>query len=319
MQTRRLGNSGIEIVPLMLGGNVFGWSSDEATSFAVLDAFADRGFNAIDTANIYSAWVPGHAGGESEAIIGKWFARSGQRDKVVLATKTGLKMGSEPGGLKRDTIIRSVDDSLRRLQTDYIDLFQSHTDDEQTPLEETLRAYEELIQSGKIRAIGASNYKGARLRESMRKAEQNHLSAYVTLQPDYNMYDRKAYEGDLAPVVAEYGIGVIPYYSLAAGFLTGKYKSAEETKGTTRGSKVSGYFDARGKRILAALEKVAEGTNTQQASVALAWLLAQPNITAPIASATKPEQLEALFAAVDLQLSDAQLKTLNDASAFERY
>lgn len=316
MQTRRLGKSDIEIVPLMLGGNVFGWSSDETTSFAVLDAFADRGFNAVDTANIYSAWVPGHTGGESESIIGKWFARSGKREHIVLATKTGLKMGSEPGGLKRDTIVRSVEDSLRRLQTDWIDLFQSHTDDGETPLEETLRAYDELIQSGKVRAVGASNYKGARLREAMKSATRDDLTAYTTLQPDYNLYDRKAYEEDLAPVAAEYELGVIPYYSLAAGFLTGKYQTVEDTQGATRGSKVSGYFDDRGKRILAALKQVANETNAQQASVALAWLLAQPNIAAPIASATKPEQLDALFAAVDLRLSSAQIKALDDASAY---
>ncbi len=316
MQTRKLGKSNLEIVPLMLGGNVFGWSSDEATSFAVLDAFADRGFNAIDTANVYSAWVPGHTGGESETIIGKWFARSGKREKMVLATKTGLKMGSEEGGLKHETIVRSVEDSLRRLQTDYIDLFQSHTDDEQTTLEETLRAYESLIQSGKVRAIGASNYKGKRLREAMKSATRDDLTAYTTLQPDYNLYDRKAYEEDLAPVAAEYDLGVIPYYSLAAGFLTGKYQSVEDTKGTTRGGKVSVYFDDRGRRILLALKQVAEETNVQQASVALAWLLAQPNVTAPIASATKPKQLEALFAAVDLQLSGAHLQALNEASAY---
>ena len=316
MQTRKLGKSNLEIVPLMLGGNVFGWTSDEAKSFEVLDAFAGRGFNAIDTANVYSAWVPGHKGGESESIIGKWFARSGKRDKIVLATKTGLKMGSEEGGLKRDYILRSVEDSLRRLQTDYIDLYQSHTDDEATPLEETLRAYDELISSGKVRAIGASNYKGARLKQVMALAEQNDLPAYATLQPNYNMYDRKDYEQDLAPVAQQYGIGVIPYFSLAAGFLTGKYQSLEDTKEASRGSKVAGYFDDRGKRILTALKQVSEEAGVQQASVALAWLLAQPTITAPIASATSTTQLEALFAAVELQLTAAQLKSLTDASAY---
>lgn len=316
MQTRRLGKSDLEIAPLVLGGNVFGWTIDEAKSFEVLDAFADRGFNAIDTANMYSAWVPGHHGGESETILGKWFARSGKRDKVVLATKVGMKMGDGGEGLKKDYILRSVEDSLRRLQTDYIDLYQSHKDDESTPLEQTLRAYDELCRSGKVRAIGASNYSGARLKEAMETADQKGVPEYQTLQPEYNLYDRQTYEQDLAPVAAHYGLGVIPYFSLAAGFLTGKYRSAEDTKNSSRGGKVAKYFDDRGKRILAALQQVAEETGAEQASVALAWLMAQPTVTAPIASATSTKQLEALFAAVELQLSESQRKLLNGASAY---
>ncbi|HEV2575990.1 MAG TPA: aldo/keto reductase [Acidobacteriaceae bacterium] len=316
MQTRALGTSGLEIVPLVLGGNVFGWTIDEAQSFKVLDAFVDRGFNCIDTADVYSYWVPGHTGGESETIIGRWFAHSGKREKVILATKVGMKMPNVGEGLRKDYILREVEQSLKRLQTDFIDLYQSHKDDESTPLEETLEAYAELLKSGKVRAIGASNYKGERLTQAMETAKQRNLPAYTTLQPDYNLYDRQDYESDLAPVAAKYGLGVIPYFSLASGFLTGKYQSLEDTKGKNRGSRVEKYFNDRGMKILAALKQVSGETGAQQASIALAWLLAQPTITAPIASATSPQQLEALFAAVDLKLSDAQLKALTEASAF---
>lgn len=315
MQKRTLGKSGLEIVPLMFGGNVFGWTADEATSFRLLDAFVDRGFDAIDTANVYSVWLPGHQGGESETILGKWFAESGKRDKVMLATKVGFKMGDGSQGLKKDYILRSVEDSLKRLQTDVIDLYQSHTDDQETPLEETLGAYDELLKSGKVRAIGASNYTGDRLAEAEELSKQGGFPAYSTLQPEYNLYDRKKYETELAPVAERFGLGVIPYFSLASGFLTGKYQSLEDTKGAKRGSRVEKYFDDRGMRILKALKQVGEDTGAQQASVALAWLLAQPTITAPIASATSVEQMDALFAAVDLHLSDAHLKALTDASA----
>ncbi|HLI77171.1 MAG TPA: aldo/keto reductase, partial [Acidobacteriaceae bacterium] len=248
MQKRALGKSGLEIVPLVFGGNVFGWTADEATSFRLLDAFVDRGFDAVDTANVYSAWVPGHQGGESETIIGKWFQQSGKRDKVVLATKVGFKMGDGSQGLKKEYILRSAEESLKRLQTDVIDLYQSHTDDQETPLEETLSAYDELIKSGKVRAIGASNYKGPRLEEAETVAQDQKLPAYTTLQPEYNLYDRKAYETDLAPVAQKFGMGVIPYFSLASGFLTGKYQSLEDTKGAKRGSRVEKYFDERGLR-----------------------------------------------------------------------
>ena len=316
MQKRKLGKSGLEIVPLMFGGNVFGWTADEATSFELLDAFVDRGFDAIDTANVYSVWIPGHQGGESETILGKWFAKSGKRDKVVLATKVGFKMGDGGQGLKKDYILKSVEESLQRLQTDYIDLYQSHTDDQETPLEETLGAYDELVKSGKVRAIGASNYKGPRLAQAEEVAQQHKLTRYTTLQPEYNLYDRQAYESDLAPVAERFGLGVIPYFSLASGFLTGKYQSLEDTKGKKRGSRVEKYFDERGMKILKALKQVSEESGAEQASVALAWLLAQPTITAPIASATSVGQLDALFAAVDLQLTEAQLKTLTEASAY---
>ncbi len=315
MQKRKLGTSGLEIAPLVFGGNVFGWTADEATSFRLLDAFVDRGFDAIDTANVYSVWVPGHVGGESEAIIGKWLRQTGKRDKVMLATKVGFKMGDGSQGLKKAYILRAVEESLARLGTDRIDLYQSHTDDAETPLEETLGAYDELIRSGKVRAIGASNYKGARLAEAEEVAQAHGLPAYTALQPEYNLYARSAFETDLQPVAARIGLGVIPYFSLASGFLTGKYQSLEDTKGKNRGSRVQKYFDERGMRILAALKQVSEETGAAQASVALAWLLAQPTITAPIASATSVEQMEALFGAVDLQLSEAQVKALTTASA----
>lgn len=316
MQKRKLGMSGLEVAPLMFGGNVFGWTADEPTSFDLLDRFVERGFDFIDTANVYSVWLPGHHGGESETILGKWFARSGKRKDVVLATKVGFKMGDGSQGLKKAYILKSVEDSLQRLQTEYIDLYQSHTDDAETPLEETLSAYAELIQSGKVRAIGASNYKGTRLREAQVVATTENLAHYTTLQPEYNLYDRKEYEDNLALVAEELHLGVIPYFSLASGFLTGKYKSLEDTKGKKRGSRVEKYFDERGLKILAALSQVSGETGAEQASIALAWLLAQPTITAPIASATSVEQLDALFAAVDLKLSDAQLKSLTEASAY---
>ena len=315
MQKRKLGTSGLEIAPLVFGGNVFGWTADEATSFLLLDAFVDRGFDAVDTANVYSVWVPGHAGGESETIIGKWLGRSGKRDKVMLATKVGFKMGDGSQGLRKEGILRAAEASLTRLGTDVIDLYQSHTDDAGTPLEETLGAYQELIRSGKVRAIGASNYKGARLAEAAAVAQQHGLPTYTTLQPEYNLHARAGYETDLAPVAEQLGLGVIPYFALASGFLTGKYQTLEDTRGKNRGSRVEKYFDERGLRILAALKQVSEETGAEQASVALAWLLAQPTITAPIASATSVEQMEALFRAVDLQLSEGQVKVLTEASA----
>lgn len=316
MQKRSLGSSGVEISPIVLGGNVFGWTIDEARSFEILDAFVDRGFNMIDTADVYSKWAPGHSGGESETIIGKWFAKSGKRDKVVLATKVGMDMGPGGKGLSAAHIAKAVEDSLRRLQTDHIDLYQSHQDDESVPLEETLGAYGKLIAAGKVRFAGASNYSGARLTEALDMAKKNNLPQYVTLQPEYNLHAREKYETDLAPVVAKYGLATIPYFSLAAGFLTGKYKSKEDAQGVKREGAVSKYFDERGERILPALAKVAEEVGSTQASVALAWLLAKPNIAGPIASATSLKQLDSLFAATELRLTEAQVKALDEASSY---
>jgi aryl-alcohol dehydrogenase-like predicted oxidoreductase len=316
MQTRNLGKTDLAIVPVVFGGNVFGWTADEKRSFELLDAFADRGFNCVDTADVYSAWVPGNQGGESEAIIGKWLARSGKRDKMVVLTKVGMEMKLGGKGLSKKYILEEVEQSLKRLQTDYIDLYQSHTDDLSVPLEETLEAYAQLIDEGKVRYIGASNYKGPRLAEAEDLAEEKKLPAYRTLQPEYNLHARQGYEGDLAPVAEKYGLGVIPYFTLASGFLTGKYQSAEDAKGAKREGMVQKYFDERGMKILKALKQVSEETGAEQAAVALAWLLAQPTITAPIASATSIEQMAALFAAVELRLTAVHLALLTDASAY---
>jgi aryl-alcohol dehydrogenase-like predicted oxidoreductase len=316
MQTRTLGKSEIQVVPLMLGGNVFGWTIDAEKSFTILDAFVDRGFNFIDTADVYSKWVPSNQGGESETILGQWFKRSGKRDQVVLATKVGMDFGDGRKGLSKRYILEAVETSLRRLQTDYIDLYQSHMDDPDTPFEETLESYALLIDQGKVREIGASNYNGDRLTAALETAEQQKLPAYRTLQPEYNLYDRQEYEQDLAPVAERSGLGVIPYFSLASGFLTGKYKMKEDSKGKGREARVAKYFDERGEKILKALDEVSQQSGATQASIALAWLLAQPTITAPIASATSTGQLESLFAAVDLKLDKAALDKLTQASAY---
>jgi aryl-alcohol dehydrogenase-like predicted oxidoreductase len=316
MQTRRLGDTELAIVPVVFGGNVFGWTVDEARSFELLDAFVDRGFNCIDTADVYSRWVPGHVGGESETIIGKWLKQGGRRDQVVLLTKVGMEMPSGGKGLSKKYILEEVEQSLKRLQTDRIDLYQSHKDDEGVALEETLEAYAQLIDEGKVRYIGASNYTGARLAEAEDLAEREKLPAYKTLQPEYNLHARQGYEQDLAPVAEKYGLGVIPYFTLASGFLTGKYQSVEDAKGAKREGMVQKYFDERGMKILKTLKQVSEETGAEQAAVSLAWLLEQPTITAPIASATSTKQMEALFAAVELKLTAAQLALLTDASAY---
>jgi aryl-alcohol dehydrogenase-like predicted oxidoreductase len=316
MRKRTLGGGDVQIAPIVLGGNVFGWTIDGTTSFEILDAFVDRGFNCIDTADMYSRWAPGHKGGESETIIGDWLARSGKRGTVILATKVGMDMGDGKKGLKAAYIKESVEGSLRRLRTDHIDLYQSHQDDESTPLDETLRAYDDLIREGKVKFIGASNYKGSRLAEAMETGKQAGLGHYVTLQPNYNLHTRQEYETDLAPVVEKYGLSVIPYFSLAAGFLTGKYQTRQDAQGAKREGMLGRYFDPRGERILKALAAVSEETGAAQASISLAWLLAQPHIAAPIASATSTRQLESLFAAADLELSADQLKVLTEASAY---
>ena len=316
MQMRKLGRSGIEVAPLMFGGNVFGWTIDQAKSFSILDAFVDRGFNFIDTADVYSRWAPGHHGGESETILGEWLKQSGKRDNVILATKVGMDLGEGKNGLSRARILEAAEDSLERLQTDYIDLYQSHKDDPETPLEETLMAYERLIEQGKVRIIGASNYTGARLTDALEIAAKQGLPVYQTLQPEYNLHQRQGYETDLEPVAQKFGLGVIPYFSLASGFLTGKYKSKEDAAGAKREKQLGKYFDNRGDKILTALGEVAETTGAKPASIALAWLLARPSITAPIASATSPEQLESLFAAIDLKLDRSAMDKLNSASSY---
>jgi len=318
MQLRELGRSGLHIAPLAFGGNVFGWTADKATSFALLDAFVDSGFNLIDTADVYSRWVPGHTGGESETIIGEWLAapgNEGKRDKVLIATKVGKDMGGDHIGLSRRWIRQAVEDSLRRLRTDRIDLYQSHDDDAKTPLEETLATYAELIAEGKVRAIGASNYSAPRLAEALAVSARLGLPRYGTLQPLYNLMDRAAYEAELEPLCRAQGIGVINFFGLARGFLTGKYRSEADLGKSPRGAGVKAYLDERGRRILAALDDVAAAQRATPAQVALAWELAQPGITAPIVSATSVAQWLELAGAAQLALTAAQLEHLAQASA----
>ena len=315
MQKRRLGNSGLEIAPLMFGGNVFGWTADEATSFKLLDRFVAAGFNAIDTADVYSRWAPGHKGGESEIVLGRWIAARGGRDRVVIATKVGNDMPGVGKGLSKAHIVRSVEASLKRLQTDYIDLYQSHIDDSATPFEETLAAYAELMKAGKVRAVGASNYNGARLGEALQVSARKKLPRYESLQPHYNLYERAEYERDLEPVVLKEKVGVIPYYSLASGFLTGKYRSAADFGKSPRGTGMKRYLDERGLRILKALDEVSARLKATPAQVALAWLMARPSITAPIASATSLDQMEDLIASTRLKLDADAIKALDQASA----
>jgi aryl-alcohol dehydrogenase-like predicted oxidoreductase len=316
MQKRKLGRSGIEIAPIVFGGNVFGWTADEATSHALLDRFVEAGFDCIDTADVYSTWVPGHSGGESEAIIGSWLKSRGGRDKVVIATKVGSPMGSGQKGLSRAWIAEEVEESLRRLQTDYIDLYQSHRDDPDTPMEEVLGAYARLIEQGKVRAIGASNFTPERLAESLAASRKLGLPRYESLQPIYNLHDRSTLEGPLAQLCLAEEIGVINYYGLAAGFLTGKYRSEADLGKSPRGGGVKKYLDARGLRILAALDEVATSHEATPAQVAVAWLLAKPVVTAPIVSATSTAQLDELAKAVRLTLGPATIEKLDEASAY---
>lgn len=313
---RQLGRSALQVAPLAFGGNVFGWTADEAVTFSLLDAFVDAGFNLVDTADVYSRWVPGHAGGESETLIGKWLKASGKRDRIVLATKVGKPMGDGLVGLSRRYIRQAVEASLRRLQTDCIDLYQSHDDDAATPLEESLAAFGELIAEGKVRAIGASNYSAPRLAEALAVSERLGLPRYESLQPLYNLVDRAPYEDALQPLCVAQQVGVINFYGLARGFLTGKYRSDADIAKSPRGASVkSAYFNDRGWRILAALDTVAEQFHATPAQVALAWQMVQPGIAAPIASATTLPQFEELARAATLKLDGASLAALNNASA----
>ncbi|MCA8829168.1 aldo/keto reductase [Hymenobacter pini] len=317
MQHRELGHSGLHLAPLVLGGNVFGWTADETASFRVLDAFVAGGGNAIDTANVYSAWAPGHQGGESETVIGKWLKQRNRRDDVLIFTKVGMQMGDGSKGLAKDYIRRSVEDSLRRLQTDYIDLYQSHQDDETLPVTEPLEAYAELIKEGKVRAIGASNFSASRLRAALEASQQQGLPRYESLQPEYNLYNRAGFEKELQPLCQEFGLGVIPYFGLASGFLTGKYRTQADLSKSIRGSSIGPkYLNERGLGILAALDAVvARHAGSSPAQVALAWILAQPGLTAPIASGTTPEQVQELLKAMHLQLTEVDVQELNKASA----
>ena len=311
MQKRKLGRSGPEVAPLVFGGNVFGWTADEATSFKLLDRFVERGFNAIDTADVYSAWGPGLSGGESETVIGNWLAKRGRRDDVVLMTK--VAKWAPRKGLSAANIEAAVEDSLRRLRTDHLDVYFAHEDDAGVPLEETLGAFSKLVDAGKVRTVGASNYDAARLREALAASAGHGFARYEVLQPGYNLYDRAGYESELAAVAAEHGLGVVSYFSLASGFLTGKYRSADDLEGSARAGFLGGYFDARGLALLDALRKVADDVSATPAQVALAWLMTRPQVT-PIASATSLAQLEDIMGAADLVLPASALQALDAAS-----
>jgi aryl-alcohol dehydrogenase-like predicted oxidoreductase len=315
MEMRPLGGTGLRIAPLVFGGNVLGWTADEKTSFALLDRFVDAGLNAIDTADSYSRWVPGHVGGESESVLGAWLkANPGKREKVLILTKVGSDMGKGKS-LKAKWILEAVEDSLRRLQIDVIDLYQSHWPDSGTPYEETLGAYEKLIKAGKVRAIGASNLDAAQLGEALGVAKAKGLPRYETLQPVYNLYDRAAFDGPLAELCVREGLGVISYFGLASGFLSGKYRSEADLAKSPRGQGVKKYLDARGMKILAALDAVSVRTGAAQAEIALAWIIGRPGVTAPIASATSLPQLEGLISAAALRLSAEDRAALDTASA----
>jgi aryl-alcohol dehydrogenase-like predicted oxidoreductase len=317
MEKKQIGGSPLNVAPFCFGGNVFGWTADEATSFRLLDAYVDRGFDFVDTADVYSRWAPGHSGGESESILGRWFAKSGKRAKIVLATKVGMDMGDGKTGLKAAYIERAVEDSLRRLQTDYIDLYQAHRDDEETPLEETLEAFTKLVRQGKARVIGASNYSAARLAQALDISEQAGLARFECLQPLYNLMERAAFEGPLERLCAARKIGVIPYFSLAAGFLTGKYRGEADLGKSVRGARsLQKYLNADGFAVLNALDAVAGKHGAKPAQVALAWMMGNRAVTTPIASATSLTQLEEILGAVSVRLDNDDMQRLNAASAF---
>jgi aryl-alcohol dehydrogenase (NADP+) len=320
-EKRRIGDSTIEVAPLALGGNVFDWTADEKTSFAILDAFVDAGGNMIDTADVYSAWVPGHHGGESETVIGRWLKRDPKkRDKVIIATKVGMLDGKLINGeyetqLHPKVIAKACDDSLRRLGIERIDLYYQHRDDPKTPLKQSLEAFQQLREEAKIRTIGLSNFSAERIDEAFGIAERLGITTPVALQPKYNLVERNPFEIELRPVAERYGLGVFPYYGLANGFLTGKYRHKEDLGKSTRGQRVAGYLEGKGIRVLAALDQIAGEASAALATISLAWLMAQPTIVAPIASATSVEQLEELTAAMELKLSEDQLARLDEASA----
>ena len=311
---RQLGRSGLAVSPICLGGNVFGWTVDEPMSFRLLDAWVDAGMNFVDTADVYSRWVPGHAGGESETILGKWFRQSGKRNRVVLATKVGKPMGDDDKGLSRAYIRRAVEASLRRLKTEVIDLYQSHDDDAATPLEETLTTFAELIKEGKVRAIGASNHTGPRLALALETSRRLGVPRYESLQPLYNLVEREPFESELEPVCREHGVGVINFYALASGFLTGKYRSKADLGKSVRGSGAGKYLNERGLAVLGALDAVADTVGATPAQVALAWQIARPGITAPIASATSPAQLAELVGATALTLDTPSIELIDRVS-----
>ena len=314
MEKRQLGQSSLHVYPITFGGNVFGWTADEKTSFSLLDGFVGAGFNFIDTADVYSRWHPGNTGGESEVIIGNWLKARGGREKIVLATKLGIEMAPGKKGLSRKYMMQAVEDSLRRLQTDYIDLYQSHRDDPETPIEETLSAYADLIKQGKVREIGASNFSAERMAESLKISTEKGLPRYQSLQPQYSLVERTEFEGPLEELCLREKIGVIGYYSLASGFLTGKYRSKADMEGRLRGARVEKYLNDYGFGVVAALDDVAKRYNVKPGQVAIAWLIARPSVTAPIASATNLEQLKELMGAAEVTLDAAAIQQIDVAS-----
>lgn len=316
MEKRKVGASDLEVYPVMLGGNVFGWTIDEARSFEILDGFVAAGFNFIDTADVYSRWAPGNSGGESETVIGNWLHKRKNRHDVVIATKVGFDMGDGKKGLRKAYILKAADASLKRLRTDYIDLYQTHCDDESVPVGETLEAYDQLVKEGKVRWIGASNLSPERLKESLATSATNGFPSYQSLQPHYNLYDRQDYESQFETLAMGHGLGVVPYFSLAAGFLSGKYRSEADFGQSVRGANMGKFLNERGYRILAALDKVAAELNTTPAALALAWLIHRPSVTAPIVSATSPEQLQSLIAAPQLEVTAGHIAELTSASAW---
>ena len=314
MSKQRLGRTALETAPLIFGGNVFGWTLDEAASFDMIDAWLDAGFNMIDTADVYSKWVDGHTGGESETVLGRYFKARGNRDQIILASKVGMEMPEAGRGLSRDWITREVEATLQRLNTDYLDLYFAHSDDQNTPLDETMDAFDRLVRDGKVRYLGASNYDGSRLVSALASARDLETARYQVLQPHYNLYERRDFEHDLADICHEHALGVTPYFALASGFLTGKYRSVDEIAGTAREPFLKDYFDERGMAILDALDEVSERHDTTPAAVSLAWLIAQPVVSAPIVSATSVSQLDQLIAATELRLDEADLNRLAEAS-----
>lgn len=318
MEKRELGKSGIEVAPICFGGNVFGWTADKKQSFKLLDAFVDAGFDFIDTADTYSWWVPGNSGTESETILGEWLAQRNNRDTIILSTKVGSQNNEHPVNVSKEFILKNVEGSLRRLKTDYIDLYQTHFDDEHTPVEETLSAYQQLIQEGKVRAIGTSNMSSSRILESLSASEKEGLPRYQTIQPEYNLLARNKYEKELLDIAENNQMGVINYSSLASGFLTGKYRSKNDLSQSQRGGAVEKYLNEKGMKVLNALDQISEKHNSTQAAISLAWLLAQPTITTPIVSATSLKQLDSMIQAPNLNLDEEDMSMLNVASSSDR-
>ena len=314
MEKRQLGQSSLHVYPITFGGNVFGWTADKAMSFKLLDAFVAAGFNFVDSADVYSRWHPGNSGGESETIIGEWLKARGGRDKVIIATKLGIEMAAGKKGLSRKYMTQAVEDSLRRLQTDYIDLYQSHRDDPETPIEETLSAYADLIKAGKVREIGASNFTAERLGESLAISTAKGLPRYQSLQPQYSLVERAEFEGPLEDLCLREKVGVIGYYSLASGFLTGKYRSKADMEGQARGPRVEKYLNDYGFGVVAALDEVAKRHNAKPVQIAMAWLMARPSVTAPIASATNLDQLADLLKSAEIRLDAADIQKIDAAS-----